>query len=100
MRHHLHFSKWIGIVILSSLLNAPASVLYVDLNSQNPTPPYADWSTAATNIADAADGAVPGDSILVGDGLYGVSEPLLASTKYSLVVTIPVPVRSANGPAV
>jgi len=49
---------------------APASVLYVDLNSTSPAPPFADRSTAAVSIQDAVDAATNGDLILVNDGVY------------------------------
>lgn len=37
-------------IFLSMAFSTPASVLYVDLNSPNPMPPYTNWSTAATSI--------------------------------------------------
>src|SRR5712672_981455 len=59
-------------VILFQSWHSRASVLYVNLASNNPLPPYAAWSTAATNIQDAVDSANTGDQILVTNGLYGI----------------------------
>ena len=47
--------------LLLWLCPAPASVLYVDLNSTNATPPYTNWSTAAKDIQSAVDAAGNGD---------------------------------------
>ena len=47
-----------------------ATTLYVDLNSTNPTPPFATWETAATNIQDAVNIAVDDDTVLVTNGVY------------------------------
>src|ERR1700739_666459 len=61
-------------LILGSLLltgmNLSAATLYVSTNSPNPQPPYASWSTAATNIQAAVSLAEAGDSIVVTDGVY------------------------------
>jgi hypothetical protein len=81
--------------------------LYVDVNSTNPTPPYADLSTAAVTIQDAVDTATNGDLVLVNDGIYQVGcrtnqivFPKSAAFTNRVVVDKSVIVQSLNGPAV
>ena len=90
----------VAIVLWACLrLNAPASVLYVDLNSTNPTPPYTNWSTAATNIQNAVDVSTNGDLVLVTNGIYQVGGRVAGGMTNRLAVTKAVTVQSINGPA-
>jgi len=83
-----------------------AAVLYVDLNSTNPTPPYADWSTAAANIQDAVDAANSGDTVLVTNGVYQTGGRPFSIPDFGPIVTNRVVItnlltlKSVNGPAV
>ena len=91
-----------AIVLVSLPAITGASVLYVDLNSANPTPPYTNWPTAATNIQDAITISTNGDLILVTNGLYqtgGLSTVTSGMTNRVAVIK-PVTVQSVNGPAV
>ena len=53
------------LICASSVLG---TTLYVSPTGSN-VYPFADWATAATNIQDAVDAAVDGDTVMVGDGL-------------------------------
>ena len=55
MSHSFHPTV---ITLLLAAANLSAATHYVSLESANPTPPYTNWVTAATNIQDAVDAAV------------------------------------------
>ena len=80
-----------------------AATLFVDLNSANPTPPYTNWVTAATNIQDAIDVTTNGDTVLVTNGMYAAGGRVywdLDVITNRIVVTNNIIVRSVNGPLV
>ena len=58
------------IALLLAASNLSADTHYVSLGSTNPTPPYTNWATAATNIQQAVDAAAAGDVIVVTNGTY------------------------------
>ena len=51
--------------------------------------PFMSWATAATTIQEAVNAALPGRTVLVGNGTYVVSEPV--------TITNGIVVRSLNG---
>jgi hypothetical protein len=89
------------LIFFFSALGLSAAVRYVDANGVNPTPPYPDWSTAATNIQDAIDTADPGDIVLVTNGVYASGQKVVNGYLTNrLAVTKPLSLESVNGPQV
>jgi hypothetical protein len=78
-----------------------AATLYVSVNSTNPIPPYADWSTAATNIQDAVDASTNSDTVLVTNGVYATGgKKWFDSGTNRVTLTNAITLQSVNGPGV
>ena len=85
---------------LTPLLVATSSVRFVSLNGTNPIAPYLTWETAASNIQDAIDASVDGDTILAGDGLYQTGGRVVyGALSNRVVLNKAVAVQSLNGTA-
>ncbi|MGA3265413.1 MAG: right-handed parallel beta-helix repeat-containing protein [Verrucomicrobiota bacterium] len=94
---------FLSALIAGALLSfrACAAVFYVNANNANPTPPYLNWATAATNIQDAVSLSAAGDTVWVTNGIYQFSGgPDSSGNSNRVFVASPnVTLQSVNGPA-
>jgi hypothetical protein len=92
---------WCAIGLLVALTGAQAATLYVDAASTNSIAPYTSWASAAVTIQDAVDAAVPGDEIVVTNGVYATgTRGDIYGGNNRVVVAKPITLRSVNGPDV
>lgn len=74
---------------------------YVDAAGASPISPYATWATAATNIQDAIDVALPGEFVVVSNGIYANGGRVMAGDLTNrIALNKAIPVLSVNGPGV
>ena len=87
------------LVLTAAFSTASATTRYVDLNCPTPTPPYTNWSTAATTIQDAVDAVNGVDLILVTNGVYASGGRSVNGMSNRVAVTRSgITVQSVNGP--
>jgi len=93
-------AQWGATLLVLLNVHTPGATLYVNLTNTHPVPPYASWSTAATNIQYAVNAANPGDVVLVTNGVYQSSGTLSSDGATNcVVVTNAITLESINGPA-
>jgi hypothetical protein len=87
-----------NVAVFAIASSALADVHYVDVNGTNATPPYTNWTTAATDIQSAVDAAVASEEIVVTNGIYNTGGRSVGYTTNRVAIDKSVTVRSVNGP--
>ncbi len=76
------------------------TIHYVSLTSTNPTPPYTNWITAATNIQDAVAVSQSGEFVIVDDGVYTNAGAVVYGAETNRVaLTNGITLLSSGGPS-
>ncbi|MBN1674758.1 MAG: PKD domain-containing protein [Kiritimatiellae bacterium] len=91
-----------GISAAATVHVVEEPVYYVACGSSNPVAPYTNWATAATEIQDAVDVALPGALVVVANGVYDTGGrsgyPAGAALTNRVAIHTPLTVCSVNGP--
>jgi len=100
-----YINRTIIAIILSIFVTQTADAVtrFVSINNATSIPPYTSWATAATNIQHAIDVAVPGDVVLVSNGVYQTGGRNLGNPNTMtnrVIITNAISVISMNGPNV
>ena len=100
--HTSRGAQWalLALLLLAGALSPAATMLYVDVSNPAPQSPYADWSTAATNIQDAIEVATAGDTILVTNGIYATGGKVKGNLTNRVVLDKALTLQSVNGSGV
>ncbi|HEU5125470.1 MAG TPA: PKD domain-containing protein [Verrucomicrobiae bacterium] len=80
---------------------AQVTFRFVNVNNPSPTPPFTSWASAATNIQDAIDAALPGEVVMVTNGVYASGGKIMSGNLTNrIAIDKAVVVQSVNGPGV
>jgi len=95
-------ARGLRIVLLTAFcllftINSIAFTNYVWQGSASPTAPYDTWSTAAHNIQEAVDAALPTNTVLVTNGYYNTGLGMYGGITNRVAITIPLKLKSVNG---